>query len=246
MDPVYNTLMAVAAGLALVMLAVMGRRLARGGTVHRQAWATAFAALGVVLTGLGAHMTLTWPLTGPTAFDNIAFGEPSLALGVILLAGAFLLGTDRFWREAPGGIAPDELTSESYPRLATLLQPLSWFGAVMGLGLIAIGFVGPFFTPWEAPPHEPISGEFADIEWLENSFIALMYAGIGLGAILVPFALARSLDKGRRLLKTIGALFAVTGTIWVLFGAMNYYTHIGLTINTYEMQTQEQVQPPAP
>ena len=246
MDPVYNTLMAVPAGLALVMLVVMGRRLARGGTVHRHAWATAFGALGFVLTALGLHMTLTWPLSGPTAFDNIAFGEPSLALGVILLAGAFLLGSDRFWRQAPDAEAPAELTLESYPRLATLLQPLSWFGAVMGLALIAIAFVGPFFTPWEAPPHEPISGEFADVEWLENAFIALMYAGIGVGAILVPFALARSLEKARGLLKTIGTLFAITGTIWVLFGAMNYYTHIGLTINTYEQQTQQQVEPQTP
>src|SRR5688572_13039783 len=66
MDPVYNTLMAVPAGLALVMLAAMGWRLGRGGTVHRHAWATAFGTLGFVLTALGLHMTLTWPLSGPT------------------------------------------------------------------------------------------------------------------------------------------------------------------------------------
>ena len=105
----------------------------------------------------------------------------------------------------------------------------------MGLALISIAFVGPFFGPWEAPPQEPISGEFADYAWLENTFIALMYAGIGVGALLVPFALApRSIERAKGKLKTIGVLFAVTGTIWVLFGAMNYYTHIGLTINTYE------------
>ena len=228
------------AGLALLMLAAMGRRLARGGTVHRHAWAAAFAALGFILTLLGGVMTLTWPLSGPTAFDNIAFGEPSLALGVILLAGSYLLGADRFWRDAPDAGAPAELRRESWPRLATLLQPLSWFGAAMGLGLIAIAFVGPFFGPWEAPPQEPISGEFADYPWLENAFIALMYAGIGVGAVLLPFALApRSIEKARGLLKTVGTLFALAGAIWVLFGAMNYYTHIGLTINTYEQQQQE-------
>jgi uncharacterized membrane protein len=244
MDPVYNTLMAVPAGLALVMLAALGWRLGRGGTVHRQAFATAFGALGFVLTALGLHMTLTWPLSGPTAFDNIVFGEPSLALGVILIAGSFLLGSDRFWREAPNVEAAPEISAKSWPRLATLLQPLSWFGAAMGLALIAIAFIGPFFTPWEAPPHEPISGEFADVEWLENSFISLMYAAMGVGAILVPFALARSsFEKARGLLKTIGTLFAITGTIWVLFGAMNYYTHSGLTINTYEQQQEQQVQP---
>jgi uncharacterized membrane protein len=244
MDPVYNTLMAIPAGLALVMLAVLGRRLASGGTVNRHAWAYAFGTLGFVLTALGLHMTLTWPLSGPTAFDNIVFGEPSLALGVILIAGAFLLGRDRFWREPPEAQTSDELTAKSWPRLSTLLQPLSWFGAVMGLALIAIAFLGPFFSPWEAPAHEPISGEFGDVEWLENTFISLMYAAMGVGAILVPFALARrSIDSARGLLKATGTLFAITGTIWVLFGAMNYYTHSGMTINTYEMQTQEQVQP---
>ena len=243
MDSVYNTLMAIPAGLALVMLAVMGRRLARGETVHRHAWAVTFGALGFVLTALGLHMTLTWPLSGPTAFDNIAFGEPSLALGVILLAGSLLIGFDRFWRESPDAAAPPELTTQSWPRLATLLQPLSWFGAAMGLALIAIAFVGPFFGPWEAPPQEPISGEFADMAWLENTFIALIYAGIGVGAVLLPFALApRSIEKARGLLKTVGTLFAITGTVWVLFGAMNYYTHIGLTINTYEQQQSQQVQ----
>ena len=240
-DPVYNTLMAVPAGLALVMIVLLGRTLARGGSINRHAWAVAFGALGSILTLLGAHMTLTWPLSGPTAFDNIVFGEPSLALGVMLLAGAFLLGRDRFWRAAPGEPAPDELTGASWARLSTLLQPLSWFGAAMGLGLIAIAFLGPFFGPWEAPPQEPISGEFADVPWLENWFIAFMYAGIGVAAVLLPFALARrSIDKSRGLLKTIGALWAVTGVIWVLFGAMNYYTHSGLTINMHEQAQQEQ------
>ena len=244
--PVYNTLMAIPAGLALVMIVVMSRRLVRGQTVDRHAYAATYGGLGFILTLLGAHMTLTWPLSGPTAFDNIAFGEPSLALGVILLVGAALLGFDRFWR-TPSGDAPATLTIDSYPRLARLLQPLSWFGAAMGLALISTAFIGPFFGPWEAPPQEPISGEFADVPWLENYFIAAIYAGIGVGALLIPFALARPLEKARRLLKTVGVLFAVTGTIWVLFGAMNYYTHMGLTINTYEQQQKtEQVQQSAP
>ena len=238
MDPVYNTLMAIPAGLALLMIAGLGYRLTKGRSIHRKAWATAFAGLGAILTFLGAVMTVTWPLTGPTAFDNIAFGEPSLAMGVILIAGAFVLGSDRFWTEA--GAAPEEITAKSWPRLATLLQPLSWFGAAMGLAMISIAFVGPFFGPWEAPPQEPISGEFAGMPWLENTFIALMYAGIGVGAILIPFALSpRSLEIAKGKLKVIGTLFAVTGTIWVLFGAMNYYTHIGLTINMYEEQQQQ-------
>ena len=44
------------------------------------------------------------------------------------------------------------------------------------------------------------------------------------------------------MLKTVGTLFAIAGSVWVLFGAMNSYTHIGLTINTYEQQQAQQVQ----
>ena len=67
-----------------------------------------------------------------------------------------------------------------------------------------------------------------------------MYAGMGVGAVPLPFALApRSIEKARGLLKTVGTLFALAGAICVLFGAMNHYTHIGLTINTYEQQRQQ-------
>ena len=50
------------------------------------------------------------------------------------------------------------------------------------------------------------------------------------------------IEKARGLLKAIATLFALTGAVWVLFGAMNYYTHIGLTINTYEQQQAQQTQ----
>lgn len=248
MDPIYNTLMAVSAGLGLVLIVTMGSRLARGRGVNRHAWAAAFAVLGALLTFLGGVMTVTWPLSGPTAFDNIAFGEPSLALGVLLLAGATLLWRDRLWHDelagpvdAPGGLPPSELTAASWPRLAALLEPLSWFGFAMGLALIAIAVVGPVYEPWEAPPQEPISGEFADYPWIENTFIAALYALTGIGALLTPFALARRLpERASGLLKAIGVCWGIAGTVFVLFGALNYYTHIGLTINTQEEQQQSQ------
>jgi uncharacterized membrane protein len=250
-DPTYNTIMAVGAGLGLVLIVALGYQLERGQTVHRQAWAAAFFALGAILALTGLHMTLTWPLSGPTAFDNIAFGEPSLAMGVLLVVGSWLLGSRRAWQGAAGTAATSatgatvdvsqELTAASWPHLARLLQPLSWFAFVMGFALIAIAFVGPIYEPWEAPPQEPITGEFTNHQVLENTFLALLYAGTGLGAILLPFALLRrTLEKARGLLKVVGALWLVTGVVWVAFGALNYYTHIGLTINTYKESTQKQ------
>jgi uncharacterized membrane protein len=236
-DPIYNTLMSVGAGVALLLLVSIGFRMIRGGHVNRGAHAVAFAAIGVLLAFLGAVMTVTWPLSGPTAFDNIVFGEPVLAMGVLLVAGSYLLGSQRFWSLSP---AEDNLAGTSWSHLAGLLRPLSWFGAAMGLGLIAIAFVGPVYSPWEAPPQEPISSEFSNTEWLENGFISALYLLTGLGAVLLPFALGKdTLTKAKGLLKVIGAFWAITGTAFVLFGALNYYTHIGLTINSYEESQQQ-------
>lgn len=240
-DPVYNTIMAVGTGVALLLLVALGFRIGNGGHVHRSSYAVTFGAIGTILFLTGLHMSLVWPLSGPTAFDNIVFGEPVLALGVMLIAGAYLLGSRKFWPASPSAADPDanEIGRESWSHLAKLLQPLSWFGAAMGLGLVAIAFVGPFYTPWEAPPQEPISGEFADVEWLENTFISLLYLITAIGALVLPFALMRrTLGDAISLLKVVGACWLVAGAIFVGFGAMNYYTHVGLTINTYEESTQ--------
>lgn len=236
-DPVYNTIMAVGTGVALLLLVAIGARIANGGHIHRSAYAVAIGAIGVILFLTGLHMSLVWPLSGPTAFDNIVFGEPVLALGTMLIAGSYLLGSRKFWPADPSAADPDgnEIGRDAWSHLAKLLQPLSWFGAAMGLGLVAIAFVGPFYTPWEAPPQEPISGEFSDVEWLENTFISLLYLITAIGALVLPFALMRrSLERAVSLLKVVGACWAVAGVIFVGFGAMNYYTHVGLTINTYE------------
>jgi uncharacterized membrane protein len=258
-DPTYNTIMAVSAGLGLVLLVAIGYQFDRGRSVYRPAWAVTFAALGAILAVTGLHMSLTWPLSGPTAFDNIAFGEPSLAMGVMLLAGAWLLGSRRFWpittaslssasepREAAFGDPADEMTVESWPHLARLLQPLSCFAFIMGFALVAIGIVGIVYEPWEAPPMEPITGKFNGQQWLENGFLAIMYAATGLGAILLPFALLRrTFSEARGVLRVIGVCWLVTGAIWAAFGTLNYFTHIGLTINTYNASTSNGGNPAA-
>ena len=258
-DPTYNTIMAVSAGLGLVFLVAMVYQLDRGRSVYRPAWAVAFAALGAILVVTGLHMSLTWPLSGPTAFDNIAFGEPSLAMGVMLLAGAWLLGSRRFWpvttasltsaidpSDVAFGDPADEMTAASWPHLARLLQPLSWFAFVMGFALVGIGIVGIVYQPWEAPPMEPITGEFNGQQWLENGFLAIMYGVTGLGAILLPFALLhRTFSDARAVLRVVGGCWLVTGAIWAAFGTLNYFTHIGLTINTYNASTSKGGHPAA-
>lgn len=48
-------------------------------------WAAAFFATGMIAFCCGLHMTLTWPLPGSY---NIAFGEPSVLLGILFLSAA--------------------------------------------------------------------------------------------------------------------------------------------------------------
>ncbi len=153
---------------------------------------------------------------------------------------------------APGEGGPlfgdpaDDLTTASWPHLARLLQPLSWFAFVMGFVLIAIAIVGPVYEPWEAPPQEPLTGYFNGQQWLENWFLAIMYAGTGVGAILLPFALLRNtFSEARGVLRVIGVCWLVTGAIWAGFGTLNYFTHIGLTINTYNASTSQGGNPAA-
>ena len=57
--PTYNTIMAVAAGAALLNLVWIGRLILKGRPVHPVGSAVAFVALGVILTITGTHMTLT-------------------------------------------------------------------------------------------------------------------------------------------------------------------------------------------
>jgi len=108
----------------------------------------------------------------------------------------------------------------------------------MGLALISVAFVGPVYSPWEAPPQEPISSELSNHEWIENAFISLLYVLSAIGCLLLPFALMRPIERARPLLKVIGVAWAVAGVALSLFGALNYYTHSGMTINTYEESQQ--------
>ncbi|MEU0237308.1 DUF981 family protein [Nocardiopsis sp. NPDC006198] len=219
--PTYNTVMSVAAGAGLLLVVALGRALLRGGRIVPDGWALAFGALGLLLATTGLHMTLTWPLAaGGFPFDNIVFGEPSLVFGVLLLAASLYL-----WKRG------EALNGHENPaaHAAQVAGPLSVL--VFGIGLAAFGIAaaGWAFMLFAAPPQEPISGVFGAYPWLEATFISGLYVLVGVGAVLFPFGL-RSLGSG--LWTVIGVAWGVAGAAFLLFGALNYYTHIGLVINT--------------
>ncbi len=238
--PEYNTLMALSAAISLLLIVQLGWRLLNGKPIVPTGWVAVFTALGAVMAFLGGVMTVTWPLkeVAPNCCqqDNIIFGEPILGFGVVLLTAAYLLWrTNRWWsaHQAAGSsgqiavrVAPDDpIADEEFTaKLAVVLQPLSWFVFALGLALISIAFAGVRFKLYAAPPSEPISGVASGHPYVEAIFISILYALMGIGAVLLPFFLR---TMSRTLAKVIGAAWLISGVVWLFFAAMNYYTHIG-------------------
>lgn len=220
--PTYNTIMAVAAGAGLLLTVELGRRLvAPRAVLHTEGWALAYGVLGTILTLTGLHMTLTWPLAaGGFPFDNIIFGEPALAFGVLMLFAALLL-----WKRG-------KLLEESPDRPAHvkgLAGPISIFILGMGLACFAIAAAGLWYELFAAPEQEPISGLLSGHPMIEATFISLLYALVGVGAVLFPAALNTPAGP---IIRAVGICWAVAGALFLIFGALNYFTHIGLIVNT--------------
>ena len=227
--PTYNTVMSLAAGAGLLLVVWLGFTLLRGRPLVPEGWALAFAANGLILLATGLHMTLTWPLAGQGfPFDNIIFGEPALVFGVLMLAAALFLWRRGSVLSRTEGIA-DAAHSERLRYLVHLSAPMSILIVGIGLACFGIAAAGWRYTLFAAPPEEPISGQFADHPMLEASFISTIYVLVGIGAILFPVAL-----RGPRSVVTpiIGVCWTLAGLAFLLFGALNYFTHIGLIVNT--------------
>ena len=220
--PTYNTVMAVAAGVGLLLVVDLGRRLRRDEEVGVEGFALAFGVIGALLTTTGLHMTLTWPLAPiGFAFDNIIFGEPALVFGVALLGTCIALLRTR------AVMGPPSATRAA--AVARLVGPTSVLAVFIGLGCFAIAAAGIRYQLWVAPPQEPISGYFSQWPWVEISFIAGLYSLTGLGCVLLPVALRRPRGPAATV---AGVAWAVAGLAFAAFGALNYFTHIGLIINT--------------
>lgn len=231
--PTYNTIMSIAAGAGLLGIVVLVKQLMATPTeVSAEGWSLAFGVLGAILTTTGLHMTLTWPLAaGGFPFDNIIFGETSLGFGVLLLAAAVYL-----WRRGGEAAArPEPLAA-----FAKVAQPISVFIGGLGLALFGIAIAGVKYQLFAAPPEEPISGEFAQWPLVEAIFMSGLFALVGIGAVLFPFGVRSvkntpSTATGSTVtlpIRITGIVWAVTGVAFILFGAMNYFTHIGLIVNT--------------
>jgi uncharacterized membrane protein len=225
--PTYNTIMGIAAGAGLCSIAQTIKKAAEKKQVNPQGWAINFGVLGLVLFFTGLHMTLTWPMAKYFPFDDIIFGEPSLALGTLLSALSFYC-----WKNANLiKVADKPITA-----MASDLRHLRYFLYGLGLACIAIAFAGVIFQLFAAPHEEPISGLFADYPMLEATAISSLYALIGIAALLMPanldqFAEQKALRYSNQQ-KLAHILLMFTGIVWIAFGALNFFTHIGLVVHT--------------
>jgi uncharacterized membrane protein len=211
----YNTLMGVSAGLALILVPLLARALYQRKQIATEGWALTFGILGAALTFLSGAMAVTWPLTANPPI-NIIFSEPNLVLGLLLLAAAFFL-----WRKR------DTKLDVAY--LTRVLKPVSWLLGALGLVLLACTFaIVRFNLVGSAPAQEPITGLLHDYPVVENTFFALLYGLSAVATLLAPVAVYKPESKWARVM---GICMVTAGVLFLLFSVMNYYTHIGLLVN---------------
>lgn len=223
--PTYNTVMSLAVGTGLILLVSFLRYVYLKKSINTDAWAMAFFVPGFILTATGLHMTLTWPLAKYFPFDNIIFGETSLSFGVLLLTTGFYL-----WSRGASLMATDNPAHF----IAQLGHPMSIFIGGLGLALFAIACAGLRFQLFAAPPEEPITGNFAAYPWLEATAMSGLFALVGAGAVLTPFGVKEFSSESKLTVihKLIAITWLIAGFAFLIFGALNFFTHIGLIINT--------------
>lgn len=208
----YNTLIGVCAGAGLIITAQTLRRLRtlyfsdsisdKNEIADLHGHGVAMLIVGAPLLFFASALTLTWPLNVNPPI-NIAFGEPNVLLGMMLVVAGVIL-TRR------------NLTVNMAPGLFVV--------AVVGVMLLFISSaIFSYNLVGDAPPQEPITGQFTG--W-ENTTFGVAYAVAGLGCVLAPFVMRHTWA-----MRAVYVLFTLSGVFFLIFSLLNYRTHIGLLIN---------------
>jgi hypothetical protein len=224
---VYNELVAITAGAGLIGFAVFLANLIRNKRIDTEAWAGFFGVSGLLLLVLGLHTTVTWPFGGGGfEYANIAFGQPAAGFGALLLFAAVYL-----WRRRSTLGVRGEEAEGAAPESSLMLsafKPVAIFVGALGLGMTALAVSFVRFQLGAAPPQEPISGRFGHLPILEALFLGGLWGIIAVGALLFTLALW---TPRQHLLRWAVWAWLIGGTVLLLFGAMNFYTHIGMYQN---------------
>jgi hypothetical protein len=218
---VYNELVAVTAGAGLLGFASFLTQLIRNKRIDSEGWAAFFGVTGLLLLVTGLHTTVTWPFGGGGfEYANIAFGQPAAGFGALLVLAAIYLWRHRSLFEGEVGPAKEAAL--------IALKPAGIFVGALGLGMAVLAITFVRFQLGAAPPEEPISGRFGHLPIIEALFLGGLWGVIAIGALL--FAIALWTDRPRLLTWAVRA-WVVGGVVLLLFGAMNFYTHIGMYDN---------------
>jgi hypothetical protein len=218
---VYNELVAVTAGAGLLGFASFLSSVIRNKPIDSEAWASFFGVTGLLLLVTGLHTTLTWPFGGDGfEYANIAFGQPAAAFGALLLFAAVYLWRHRLLFN--GDVEPANKVA------LAAMKPASIFVGALGLGMAVLAIAFVRYQLGAAPPEEPISGRFGHLPILEALFLGGLWGVVAVGALL--FAIALWTDRPQLLRWAVWA-WVIGGVVFLLFGAMNFYTHIGMYDN---------------
>ena len=220
-----NTIVGLAAGVGLLLVAQLLKQFAEGDKVQPEGFALAFGITGFIQTVLGLTISVMWPYT-KVLHANIMLGEPALAFGVLLIAAGFFL-----WRKRDAVVdlgQRNEKSAQASAYLLAVLRPVSVWVFATGLTMASLLIAIIYYQLGRAPPQESISGYFAN-SWVETGFLALLWSLISIGALLATTAMAKWNSKGMNIVRLC---WTVAGGLLVFFSAMNYFTHIGLLMNT--------------
>jgi hypothetical protein len=170
----YNTIVGLAAGVGLLLVAQLLKQFANGEKVQPEGFALAFGITGFVQTVLGLTISVMWPYT-KVLHANIMLGEPALAFGLLLVTAAFFLwrGRDVIAELGQG----NEKSAKASAYVVAVLRPVSVWIFATGLMMASLVVASVYYQLGHAPPQEPISGYFTDT-WVETAFLALVW-GLG-------------------------------------------------------------------
>jgi hypothetical protein len=226
---VYNELVAITAGAGLLGFSWFLAQLIRNKRIDSEGWAAFFGLTGLLLLALGLHTTVTWPFGGEGfEYANIAFGQPAAAFGALLLFAAVYLWRHRLLFN--GDVEPANKVA------LAAMKPASIFVGALGLGMAVLAIAFVRYQLGAAPPEEPISGRFGHLPILEALFLGGLWGVVAVGALL--FAIALWTDRPQLLRWAVWA-WVIGGVVFLLFGAMNFYTHIGMYDNIAHNHTHK-------
>jgi hypothetical protein len=221
----YNTIVGLAAGVGLLLVVQLLKQFTNGDRVRPEGFALAFGITGFIQTVLGLAISIMWPYT-KVLHANIMLGEPALAFGVLLGAASIFMWWKREVFDDLG--AANHKSTEAFAYIVSVLRPVSLWVFATGLMMASLAIAILYYQLGHAPPQEPISGYFSD-SWVEPAFLAFVWGLISLGALLLPSSIV---NWNRKLVTVIRYCWAVAGVLLMFFSAMNYFTHIGLLMNT--------------